>query len=192
MNTVKPTTAKEIGDLIEDLTKLYVVNPEAIIVATQESRDGSAYFALKGDPQDDSRLIGRDGCHINSLTFLVKQAGIEQDRDFGLRLITSPVRMHPWEAPRAEVSYDPAPALDIAVRWLGALGVEDFTVTVEPPEEETRQLTFNLTVKIKDRSVAEDLSETVERGQSVIGALGTLLRAVGKQNGVRIQLNLAP
>jgi predicted RNA-binding protein YlqC (UPF0109 family) len=188
----KPTN-EEMCDLVRELAGFYVGSPENVGVRFQEAKDGSVYFAMRGSPEDDSRLVGRAGCHVNALTFLIERAGAAQSRAFTFRLITHPDGASPMYGPRDVLDYDPRPARDLLCRWLSALGVEDFSVEIDSGAGPRRSLFFNFDVKIRDRAKAESLTHSaphVPGDLSVVGALGTIFRAIAKQSGVRFQIRL--
>lgn len=190
MNTTK-TTPADLQCLIQNLTRLYVGKPEEITVRVQEASDGSAaYFALRGSPGDDSRLVGRDGCHVNALMFLVSQVGVEAGKVYTFRLFTSETHEEPWRGPKRLLDYDPSPACSVLQEWLEALGLEDFTVEVGPGEGPRTELSYTFQIKIQDKTLATALTLKGDKGISVIGAIGTLIRAIGKQNGVKLQLDI--
>jgi len=179
-----------VQDLIRSLARCYVGKPDLIEVIHQAATDGSVYFALRGAPDDDSRLVGRSGCHVNALTYLVDQVGRAQDKVFTFRLITKPDGHTPWFPPSAALKYDPTAARELLVRWLSALGLSEFDLSVTPGEGPRRSLFFNFDVACANRAEAEALFATPEGETSIVGALGTLWRAISKQAGVRFQIRL--
>ena len=189
MSTTK-TTPADLQGLIQNLTRLYVGKPEEITVKVQESKDGAAYFALKGSPVDDSRLVGRDGSHVNALMFLVNQVGLEAGQVYTFRLFTSETETEPWRSPRKAIDYDPQPAAAVLKDWLEALGLENFTVEVSPGKGPRTELSYTFEIKTRNHELATALKLRGDRGLSVIGAIGTLIRAIGKQNGVHLQLDI--
>jgi predicted RNA-binding protein YlqC (UPF0109 family) len=181
-----------VAVLIHELAQLYVGNPSAIRVEFQDSADGrSCYFVLKGDKRDDSRLIGRDGCHVHALNSLVEQVGRAQGRTFTFRLLTDRGRHEPYEKGESALTYDPRPARDLLCRWLAALGVAGFSVEATPGPGARRSLSFVFEIKIGNMAKAASLTISEEGFPSIVGSLGTLYRAIAQQQGVRFQLNLA-
>lgn len=183
--------AQALAELVRDLARLYVGTPASIEVKFQQAADGPVYFAMKGDRTDDSRLVGREGCHVDALAYLIEAIGKRESRVFTFRLITDPDRAEPWQGPRDALEYDPRPAREVLCRWLEALGVEKFSVEVGPGDGARTSLSYNFNVKIPDREKAESLTKSTEGDLSIVGALGTLFRAVSKQAGVRFQIRLA-
>jgi len=180
----------EVRDLILSICSLYVSKPESLEVVANEAKDGSTLFLVRGDPQDDSRLIGRDGSHIISLNFLVQQVGVEQKSVFNLKLLTSDVRVPAYRGKVNSMDYNPQTAREVVESWLFALGVEKLRVSVGPGEP-GNSLSFSLNVEIEDRAKAKSLT-VPPKGSNlfIVDALGTLIRAIGKHNGVRLELNL--
>lgn len=176
--------------LIRDFGRLYVGSPETLESKYQEAEDGAVYFAMRGSIKDDSRLIGKDGIHVKALAFLVESVGRAQGRPHTFRLISHRERVEPWLNPRAAISYDPREARDVLCRWLTALGVEVFAVEVGPGLGARTNLSYIFNVKIADRAKAESLTATTGE-LSIIGAIGTLMRAVANNAGVKFQVQLA-
>ena len=183
---------QEIATLIQDLARMYVGKPDQLAVKFQESGDGSSvYFMMRGSQEDDSRLIGRDGSHVDALTYLIQKIGEAEERIYTFRLLTAPERSDPWFPPKDADEYDPTPAKDMLLRILNALKAADvITVTVGPGAGPRTSLSFNFDVKIPDRKAAEALTASTG-GVSTVGAIGTLFRAIAKQAGVRFQIRLA-
>lgn len=183
---------KEVAKLIREIASLYVMEPDRLVVETQESSDGRAvYFQLKGSPDDDSRLVGREGCHVNALRFLIDRVGKAQDRAFTFRLHTRRDGISPWHAPKDVLAYDPGPIRDLISRWVSTLGFDDFVVSVGPGPGARTSLSFDFNISIPDEDqVHEMIQISSPETLSIFGALGTLLRAAARQNGCRFQVNV--
>ena len=179
------------ADLIKALTQLYVGNPEAIEVAMQEGEDGSCYFAMRGDPRDDSRLIGRDGSHVQALEFLVKRIGAAQGRIFTFRLLDTKGRHEPYPLPPPQITYDTKRIQNLLSQLLAAIGVEGFYVQAGPGVGPRQTLAYEFVIDIQNRAIAESLTYSLENNLSVIGSIGTLVRTIGRQQGVSLQVRLA-
>lgn len=192
MEILKSPTAEQVSELIRELAGLYVGSPEELGIRHQAGKEGSVYFVMQGRPEDDSRLVGYMGCHVKALTFLIEQVGKAQGKIFTFRLLTTENGPRPNYKPRDVLDYDPLPARDILRRWLDALGVKDFSVAVNSPDGPRRSLAFDFDITIKDFARAHSLTiPNAKEELFTIGALGTLFRAIGKQNGIRFQINLA-
>ena len=191
MELLKPPTASDLSELVRELAGLYVGHPDKLQIRFQEAKDGSVYFAMRGTPEDDSRLIGTKGCHVDALKFLIGEIGAAQGRAFTFRLLSTPGSRGQWYPPRDVLDYDPIPARDLLRRILSALGVAEFSVEVNPGSGPRESLFFEFEVKIPDGKIAADLTIGEEDEISVIGAIGTLFRAIAKTNGVRFQVRLA-
>lgn len=191
MNRSTKPTAAEVAELIRALARSYVGKPDLVEVKFQEATDGgAAYFILRGAPDDDSRLVGRSGCHVNALTYLVDQVGRAQGKVFTFRLITKPDGHTPWYPPQAALEYEPTAAKELLARWLSALGLSEFDLAVTAGDGPRRSLFFNFDVSVENRSEAEALFAATEGEASIVGSLGTLWRAISKQAGVRFQIRL--
>lgn len=182
-------TSAALADYIRQLTTRYVGNPAGIEVAFQDSTDGACYFALRGDQRDDSKLIGQQGSHVNSLNFLIESAGRAQGRTFTFRLHTNEGRHLPYPNGKDALTYDFRQDRDLLCSWLTALGLENFSVEVTPGKGARSRLSFDFEVRIPNYQKALEMTAPVN-GLSKIGALGTLYRAIAMQKGVRFQVTL--
>lgn len=188
MTTTHPND-QQISNLIGDLARRYVAHPQSIDVRFQRSLDGSVYFALQGDPKDAGRLIGSEHTHADAMALLVKYFGRVQSRTFTFRLITIQERASKPSELYDVISYDTAQDKEILDRLLNALDV-DGTVEVGPGTGPRKALSFEFIVNVKHRIIAENLTLSVQ-GLSIIGAIGTLYRAIAKSKGVRFNVRLA-
>lgn len=157
----------------------------------QVMMDGSMFFCVRGHKPDESRLIDRDGSHVKALTCLVRQMGKATNRTFTFKLMTTEGRSVSTDAPQDATHYDPAPIRKLLAGFLEALGVQDATIDVNSGEGPTTKLRFNFVIDIPEVEVAEGLTKVNDYGLTIIGALGTLFRAIANQQGVKFQVNLA-
>lgn len=189
--------------LLHDIACAFVEHPEDITIASQPSLDGAIYFALKGHPGDEGRLVGTGGCHVDALTFLVALLGQADGDVYTFRLITRQgPRQNTPIADRHVVGFDPRPARELLLRILVELGFDEATVEVGPGSGARHALTFNFTINAGSLADYELLlSETKvvifpasdnkpEKAIKMrpIEALGTLFRAIAKREGVRFSI----
>ena len=183
-------------DLIRDLTAAFVDHPETIRAEAQEGEDATAYFMLKGHDDDESKLVGTGGSHVDALAFLIAAIGVANEWTYTFRLLTKGL---PRETPKREqrnaISYDPEPARLLLVRILHALDFTGYEVAVSPGAGARDSLTFAFTIRpgnSDDNAVLRVPHEIELRDRTLrmalIDAIGTLFRAVARRGGVRFHV----
>ncbi len=197
MNTKE---TEETRALLLALTARFVAWPGALKLGVQEAGDGSAYFALQGHAKDEPVLIGARGSHVDALAIIVQEIGRAAGRKFTFRLITSAGKFdRKPEDPRDVVSYDPRPAVELLNRLLASLDLGEFAVAHGPGDGVRQSLTYLFAIKLREERDVAALTASREiegpgrrEPQTLIGALGTLFRAIAKKEGVRITLSVEP
>lgn len=192
--------SSQIAALIRETAELYVVEPKLIEVNTQEStKKGTSspctFFVLRGAKTDEARLVGRKGCHVNALNLLILQVGKAQAQTFTFLLISDPNNVAPWVAQKDAFSYDPEPTKQLLLRWLRALDVSLKEIRVQSGEGPQTTLSYDFVIDCADSDDARDLLKPINPGDdqsSIVGALGTLYRAIARQAGVRFQIRVEP
>lgn len=192
MSTPK-TTPTEAVEIIRELVGNYIDQPDALDIKLQETSDGSCYFAMRGAKRDDGKLIGNAGSHVEALSFLVQQMGSVQGKNWTFRLITNPGEKAVSEMrdPRDVLDFDPKPALDFLAKLLYAFGIA-VPITVGPGSGPRNSLTFEFIIWTTTRAAYRELTvppdddpDSVFYDMTIIGAIGTLMRACAKKSGVR-------
>lgn len=193
------TDDTKLTEILRDIAAAIVERPGEIRAAAQPAEDGACYFALKGHREDESKLVGTGGSHVDALAFLVAAAGAAAGRAFTFRLITegNPERRPP-NPPRDVIDHDPNPARELLRRMLDRLDLRAFEVEVGPGNGPRNSLTFLFSIRVKEedyrRLTAPPFPPGFEDGrfdeQTVVGALGTLFRAIAKKAGVRYSLTV--
>lgn len=194
---MKPTT-QATSDLINELVKSFVEHPEAIKIAAQESDDGLAcYWMMKGHPADESILVGFSGSHVDALTFLISEVGAANRESYTFRLLTEKSgEPHASLAPRDVMDYNPARVVGLLSKILKALDIGTFTVRTSAGTGQRRSLTFAFTIEVQDIAAygvltdGKPLYPNGPEDYTVEGSLGTLLRAIGKHDGVRFNVSV--
>ncbi len=189
---------KTISDLLRDLATGFIDKPAELQIASQESRDGAVYFAMKGALDDEPKLIGRAGAHVDALRFIVFKLGRARTRDFSLRLITegSPRDRRPVEF-RDVIEHDPRPARELLFRVIEALEFKTFSVGVSPGDGARTALTFVFDIKVFDGAAVREIvapdpaAPAGLESLTLLTALGTIFRAVAKKSGVRYQVDVS-
>jgi predicted RNA-binding protein YlqC (UPF0109 family) len=182
--------------LIRDLAAGFVEYPEALRVEAQEAEGTTAYFMLKGHDEDESKLVGKQGCHVDALAFLISAIGIVNGWVYTFRLITAKRMMgQPENGPRDAIAYDPEPARILLARILEALSLVGATVTVGPGAGARDCLSFTFAIRVKDEyqfSILTMRHEIIrsERplSMALIEAIGTLFRAIARKDGARFRI----
>lgn len=198
-----PTTVHNTENLLRDLVAAFVQHPESVVVVSQPSLDGSVYFALRGHTGDEGRLVGSGGCHVDALTFLVGLLGQVEGLNYTFRLITNqaPRQTTPLTA-RHVAQYDPERVRALLGRLMEELGFDNCSVTAGPPKGIQHALAFHFTIKpesardfdllLREVTVVifPKTDEHPEKSvrMRLIEALGTILRAIAKHDGVRFSI----
>jgi len=69
-----------VQELLEQLARLLVDDPEQVAVEQFEEDDGTVVLELSVGPGDYGRIIGRGGRTANALRTVLKAAAVPQDR----------------------------------------------------------------------------------------------------------------
>jgi len=182
-----------IEQLIRDLVSAFVERPTELRLKVQPSDDGNTcYWAIKADPVDDPLLIGAEGSHVRALTFLIAQFGLAHGMTFTFRLLTEDgKRLRPRGAPRDVIEYDAEPALEILQRLMTGLGIRDVKVRLGAGVGPRKSLSYIFTISACSEENYRALTHSQNaEGMTVVGAIGTLFRAVAKKSGVRFNIEV--
>lgn len=181
-----------LHDTIRGLVSEFVTHPDNIELTTQHASDACLWL-LKGHPDDEPKLIGRQGAHINALRFLVSQFGRARNEVHTLRLVT--VR-EPGDRPRATtkaaMTWDPAKHRELLTDVLSELPIDLFQVTVDPGAGARELLTFSFRILVRSESDHTTLTAAARIGNetTILAALQTLFRAIACEHGIRYELSV--
>ena len=76
-----------MGDLLEELARRLVDEPDAVRVEQVEGDDGSLVFRLHVAEGDVGKVIGRQGRIARALRTLVRAGGVEAGRRLQLEIV---------------------------------------------------------------------------------------------------------
>jgi hypothetical protein len=76
-----------VGDLLEELARRLVDEPEAVHVEQVQGDDGSLVFRLHVAEGDVGKVIGRQGRIARALRTLVRAGGVEAGRRLQLEIV---------------------------------------------------------------------------------------------------------
>jgi len=76
-----------VGDLLEELARRLVDEPDAVRVEQVEGDDGSLVFRLHVAEGDVGKVIGRQGRIARALRTLVRAGGVEAGRRLQLEIV---------------------------------------------------------------------------------------------------------
>ncbi len=76
-----------MGDLLEELARRLVDEPEAVRVEQVQGDDGSLVFRLHVAEGDVGKVIGRQGRIARALRTLVRAGGVEAGRRLQLEIV---------------------------------------------------------------------------------------------------------
>lgn len=166
--------------LIQAIACRIVAHPEGVEVPFLERSDGSIDVALKCHPDDEGRLIGKRGCHVQAFAFLVAQMGKAVGRPYKFRLVTDQANKgKKWELPPEARDYDPDPVLALLIDLLAELDLGQFSASVR--HESPATFTFVVTLREADDRAKLDMSDP--DAETVGNAIATLWRAIGRADG---------
>ncbi len=187
------TTDTKTKELLRDLVHAFTMHPGDLELEVQHA-DGAALWMIKGNKEDEPFLVGKGGSHVRALSFLVRCIGLARREKYTFTLITRQApKVRPPMEPNAAIKHDPSPSQALLVRILEELAIDLFTVSVGPGSGPRNTLTFLFEIFVRD--VADYNALTVspfpDSSETIVGALGTLFRAIAKKNGVRFDIAVA-
>lgn len=185
-----PTETNQTKEILRDLCSAFLDHPDALEIEAQEA-PGSCFWQIRGHREDESKLVGRDGSHVRALAFLVGRFGAARSEAHTFKLLTErrPEPRPPLK-PKKAIRYDTKPVEGLLVRILSELDLGDFFVTVGPGTGARDVLTFVFSIVVKDPLDVRILTVRPDPNsdETIVGAIGTLFRAIAKKNGVRFDL----
>lgn len=179
-----------LHDTIRDLVGAFVSHPQAIELG-QHAAKNSCLWLLKGHADDEPKLIGRQGSHVGALRFLVGEFGRARGEEHTLRLVTERQPFKRDRAnPRAALTFDPAAHVNLLTRILGELPIDMYGVQADPAPGDL--IAFTLRIRVVTETDRKTLTATHDAagGMTIVGALGTLFRAIGCEHGIRYELKV--
>lgn len=201
MTEISQTSCAIVG-----LVSRFVEKPDALKLEMHASPGGDCYWMLKGDPKDDSKLIGKSGAHVNALTFLLAQLGQAAGHTYSFRLFTEDTERRGHFMARAEdpMTYDVEPTRALLESILEMLLAGEFAVQAVPSVGAFAKLTFDFNINLADPADREDLQKTKRlviapatrlRGErsismTTLDAIKTLFEAIANTEGVWFQINV--
>lgn len=181
--------------VLRDLVAAFTIHPEAIQI---DAMPGGQWVMKGARHEDEPVLVGKHGSHVRALSFLMRAIGEARGESYSLKLITThEPRGGRMAKKKVADNHDPAPAAELLGRILAELSIGDFMVETEPGEA-GELLAFNLTIRVRQFADYNALtvapgspSPVVVTSETLVGALGTLFRAIAKKIGVRYDLVVA-
>lgn len=184
MNDAKVTNESTIRSLLI----AYLDEPDGLTLEAIQ-HPGAVYWKVKPSPTDAPKLVGRSYAHLDALTVIVKAIGKAAGELYALKFVEpDPAgRIEPRRADRAK-EYDPAKVVSLLETLFASLGVGEFKIEaarVGSAIDPSAYLSFGVVVFVRERSDLDDLTRRSD-DMSLIGAIGTLLRAIGYKDGVKL------
>lgn len=184
--------ALDTARLLRSLVELIVDHP-ADLTVDYRLMHGRTDFRVLPNINDQGKVVGKKGAHVKALKFLLSRLGEACGQQFVLQLDedTDGRREADRGKPVALDTYDFRPHLEVLMELLEALTSEQIEVNVGviPGEEYVFQVaavgqTYNA---LLDQRHAGEFD-----GQSLVTALGTILRAAGLRDGVDMRIEVPP
>ena len=188
-------TTKNAHDLILRIARAFVAHPLDLQLTSQESRDGAIYWALECNPEDEPKLIGRAGSHVDAIRYLVTQMGRANVATWTFRLVTTGASCErEKQAQIVATNYDPTEAKNLLMEILCQLEIGGFEVACDNGDGKRTMLAYRFAIWLEnptDRGVLT-MRRPFKHGEgdtmSTLDALGTLYRVIGKTAGVKIKI----
>jgi predicted RNA-binding protein YlqC (UPF0109 family) len=181
--------------LLRDLVAAFTIHPEAIQI---DATPGGQWVMKGARHEDEPVLVGKHGSHVRALSFLVRAIGEARGESYSLKLITTHEPRDRVTKKKIAETHDPAPAAELLGRILAELSIGDYMVETEQGQTVDMLLAFNLTIRVRQFADYNALtvapgstSPVVVTSETLVGALGTLFRAIAKKIGVRYDLVVA-
>ena len=188
-------TTKNAHDLILRIAGAFVTYPDDLRLEHQSGEDGSVYWVMRGKPEDEGKLVGNHGAHVDALRMIVTEFGRAARVAYTFRLVTERQFVERQEKPRVDTAeFDPKPAENLLVEILCQCEIGDFNIQTKIGEGRKTTLAYDFHVVLANPTDYSAL--TIQRKfkhregetMSIEGAIGTLFRAIGKVNGVRFRV----
>lgn len=183
-------------ELIARLVGGMVDSPDEIVIAPTDSEDLSfVKWWVAVDSSDFGKLVGKRSTHRIALGLIISLMGKKHNAIWRLQIeYPDADRVNKPRIPRAE-TFDPLPTLALLHQTIAAIAEEPAHVTVTQAMEFVDAVIV-VTMKIAPRTRADEalLQETFEvSGENLtpLDALGTIFRAIGRQLGVAIKVEVA-
>jgi len=179
--------------LLHELISSFVEHPDALVVDVMA--DGPGYFIFEVTPhrEDESKLLGQRGCHVRSLQFLTYRFGEAQGKKYLFNLVTTQESGGRRQADRKATLFDPEPIKRILLEIMKALELPVHVSAEQDGTTEEGYLYFVFVIKVMDPKSGKTLLGPVPFGKgqmTLTEALGTLLRAIARAEGVVFQVEV--
>lgn len=180
-----------LHETLRDLVGAFVGHPQAIELG-QHAANNSCLWLLKGHGDDEPKLIGQQGSHVKALRFLVGEFGRARGEEHTLRLVTERAPLKRARSnPRAALTFNPAAHVNLLTRIVGELSFDAYGVQADPAPGDLIAFTLRIRVVTEtDYKTLTAMHETPGGTMNIVGALGTLFRAVGCEHGIRYEVKV--
>jgi predicted RNA-binding protein YlqC (UPF0109 family) len=190
---MRPKTAK-LRDLLQRIIAGFIDHPEQLEISISEV-DAGVYWTIRGAADDQPKLVGRDGAHVDALGRFLYEAGRAVGEVHRLELLEpQPGDRRQRSEDHIAKNYDPEPARALLLEALiFALGFDRISVAVQRKSEFPPSYVFDVAV---DDAEAFDRLATPRvlagDSSSLADALGFLWRARARRDGVKFRIEIAP
>lgn len=186
-------TPAAIQKLIVDLVGSFVERPDKVTVNVLPYMD-DVCFELESHLEDESRIVGQGGSHIKALVYLVDRMGKAHSRTFVLKFVTHGRFAGRRAQVKAVDDFDPAECLRLLIEVMKALELAVHVGVEQDGRTDNGQFLFfvfkiqALSYKVAQILFVPDDPEYSDR--TVLAAIGTLYRAIARQNGVAFEIEV--
>jgi predicted RNA-binding protein YlqC (UPF0109 family) len=182
--------------LLREILGGLIANPEHLRIEAREF-PGAVYWTIRVQADDYGKVVGKAGAHIQAIAFILDDIGRAIETTYAVTL------PEPEAAPRrpnlppvSSENYDPEPARDLLERTLAPRFADTVCVeTVIPTDGQWPYYRFVVTVREKDFAELVSPRDFVMGNKtlrnSLVDSLGTLWRARGQKEGVKLMIEPA-
>lgn len=199
---------RQIQRLVTTIAKWFTTHPEKIALKTVEApgrapeTPRTTWFIMNCDPEDEAKLVGRSGSHVYAFSYLVHRAGRAEGEAWRFHLDTkTPPGSGARSQNHAELppasSYAFEPVKELLTAAIELMDVEEFGIELETIPGAAAEPTvgiFSILVRSRRDYEALTVPDVGAPGplfnMTVVGALGTLFRAIARWDRVGLQLRV--
>ncbi len=190
---------EEITDLIRDLAGALIEHPGDLLLEREE-HDHFCRWKMDAHAADMSKLVGSGGSHVRALALLVMAFGAANESEYQFELAREPHtgKRGPVFSEPAAKDYDVRPARELLERIVAGLNVGEHAVNAvlrdpgDPANNTAMVFRFTILVRAHDDYdvflVSPFETRPGRESANIVGAIGTLFRAIASTEGVRFEV----
>lgn len=189
MNTTNDMT--QTKEVLRDVIAAFSTHPAALRIDAEPhpTKENVTLWQVRGAPEDEPVHVGKKGSHVRALAVLVHHFGKAQGTVFTFTLHTKRAPMErPAMRPRAVEKHNPEPQRLLLARLLEECDLAAFRVDVVSRPSSNLSFELRVVVTSPDDYSTLTVPEDSRSTETLVGAIGTLFRAIGKNLGVEFEV----